>query len=458
VLNAGDLKTFLVSGSVEVTTTASGVQADNIEVSTALSWSSTATLILDAYDSIAVDKPIFVKGEGGLSFVTNDGGTTGTLSFGENGKARFANLSSSLTINRRPYTLVNGIEALAAAIGDDPSGKYAVADDYDASADGDYNGSPIPALLNGTVEGLGNAISNLTITVKADNAQIGLFSGVGTDGAVDDLGLVAVNVKVSGDDDAVGGFAGSNGGSLVGDFIQGNVIGGQLGTTGAYTGGLVGNSSGSISNSHANVSVRAKSRTYVGGLVGAQPGGAIVNSYAVGNVTGQNACTGGLAGYAGTISTSFATGKVTGRNGALGGLAGCGGGGTISNSYATGMSGSRNGGISGGLIGNDLYGGHSGGGITSSYSAGDVSGSKTSILGGFAGEVENSGAATNDYWNVTTSSTNQGVGDGSSSGIAGLTNKQFRSGLPAGFDPAIWAEKHGINGGLPYLLANPPPK
>ena len=30
-------------------------------------------------------------------------------------------------------------------------------------------------------------------------------------------------------------------------------------------------------------------------------------------------------------------------------------------------------------------------------------------------------------------------------------------GLPAGFDPAIWAQSKSINNGFPYLIANPPP-
>lgn len=58
----------------------------------------------------------------------------------------------------------------------------------------------------------------------------------------------------------------------------------------------------------------------------------------------------------------------------------------------------------------------------------------------------------------TTSGTNVGVGKGSSAGVKGMTTSQLQSGLPAGFDPAIWAETTGNNGGLPYLLANPPPK
>ncbi|HEY6578573.1 MAG TPA: hypothetical protein VIY09_04570 [Rhizomicrobium sp.] len=43
-------------------------------------------------------------------------------------------------------------------------------------------------------------------------------------------------------------------------------------------------------------------------------------------------------------------------------------------------------------------------------------------------------------------------------GITGLTTTQLQSGLPQGFDPTVWAENPKINGGLPYLIANPPRK
>ena len=41
-------------------------------------------------------------------------------------------------------------------------------------------------------------------------------------------------------------------------------------------------------------------------------------------------------------------------------------------------------------------------------------------------------------------------------GAVGLTTEQFQSGLPAGFDPNVWAEDSGINGGFPYLITLPP--
>jgi hypothetical protein len=43
-------------------------------------------------------------------------------------------------------------------------------------------------------------------------------------------------------------------------------------------------------------------------------------------------------------------------------------------------------------------------------------------------------------------------------GLACEAGASARSGLPAGFDFTIWAEKKNINNGLPYLIANPPRK
>ena len=40
--------------------------------------------------------------------------------------------------------------------------------------------------------------------------------------------------------------------------------------------------------------------------------------------------------------------------------------------------------------------------------------------------------------------------------ITGETTAQLQAALPSGFDPTIWAESPSINGGLPYLIANPP--
>jgi hypothetical protein len=81
-------------------------------------------------------------------------------------------------------------------------------------------------------------------------------------------------------------------------------------------------------------------------------------------------------------------------------------------------------------------------------------------VGGFLGDDDSGGGLSRDYWDTTTSgitNLSQGAGNiANDPGITGETTTQLQSGLPTGFDPAIWAENPNINGGLPYLIANPP--
>jgi hypothetical protein len=139
---------------------------------------------------------------------------------------------------------------------------------------------------------------------------------------------------------------------------------------------------------------------------------------------------GGLAGYVfAPIRDSYAEGKVYDTVAEAGGLVGFINetvGGMISSSYSTGIPRPRP--------------------------------RKNRPIGGFIGYIYQDATTTsNCYWDTTTSMTDIGVGDsGDDTGITGLTTEQLQSGLPAGFDPAIWAEDATINNGLPYLINNPP--
>ncbi|HEX4078445.1 MAG TPA: hypothetical protein VHX61_06185, partial [Rhizomicrobium sp.] len=113
VLNVSDLETMLASGNVEVTTTGSGkVQANNIDVDAALSWSTANMLSLDAFNAITVNRKISVAGLGGLTLNTPN---NTLLSFEKKGHVVFQNLSSLLTIGGTAYTLVGDIKSLASA-------------------------------------------------------------------------------------------------------------------------------------------------------------------------------------------------------------------------------------------------------------------------------------------------------------------------------------------------------
>jgi hypothetical protein len=78
-LNVGDLEALLASGSVEVSTTGSGVQANNIRIDAPFGWPATSTLALDADESIWIGKPVAISGQGGLTVTTNDGGSGGVF-------------------------------------------------------------------------------------------------------------------------------------------------------------------------------------------------------------------------------------------------------------------------------------------------------------------------------------------------------------------------------------------
>ncbi|MGH6878998.1 MAG: GLUG motif-containing protein, partial [Rhizomicrobium sp.] len=153
--------------------------------------------------------------------------------------------------------------------------------------------------------------------------------------------------------------------------------------------------------------------------------------------------------------SSFAGGTVGLGEGCqyAGGLVGTNYG-TIGNSYATGdvIAGLYET-AGGGLIGWDGNG-EDDSRANDSYSTGTVKGE---YLGGFVGYAD-SGRFKNCDWDTKTSGIASGSGFGNGSGITGLTSHQLRSGLPKGFDSAIWAQDNKINNGFPYLIANPPRK
>ncbi len=64
-------------------------------------------------------------------------------------------MSSGLSIDGTAYTLVNDLPTFIADVFADHKGAYALAGDYDASADGSYSRSPVKTLFFGQVRGAG---------------------------------------------------------------------------------------------------------------------------------------------------------------------------------------------------------------------------------------------------------------------------------------------------------------
>jgi hypothetical protein len=445
VLNVATLNNLLELGDTTVQT-ANG--AENINIRHGFGWAG-ARLTLIAERNVVVKAPIFVAWDG-LTITPNDGGTGGDLLFSSDGRIEFWHPAmSDLVIGGKSYTLVADIKTLAADIAQAPTGFYALASNYDAAIDGAYRSAPIPNTFLGTFEGLGHKISNLTII--GHGKSIGLFAAIGAHpSTVRDVQLKALTIAVKRGGEFVGGLAGKNDGTITHAFAKGRIEGST--DYKHYAGGLVGfnGHSGELADCGAGVAV---SGSVVGGLVGMSTG-SIYNSRAAGRVHGTYLA-GGLAGFARLVGTSYATGDVSVIGGNGGGLEGAGN--DVYNAYATGAVEGDDASAVGGAIGDKELGAQ--GVVATTYALGSIA--RAGTRGGFIGKSTQGSeyVFNDDYWDMDTSNMRQGCGKGQGcAGIFGLADAQMKSGLPTGFDPAIWGQSPKINHGYPYLLANPPPK
>jgi hypothetical protein len=447
-LNATDLANMLASGDVKVVT---GSGAVTITVSSSFSWTSTHRLTLDATYNVSFRAPVEVAGQGAVTIVTNDGGSGGDLLFIGKGHLDFWDLSSNLVINDQSFTLVRKLKGLKSAIIANPAGSFALARSYNAKKDRVYGHAPI-SVFDGIIEGLGNTISNVSVNDKHRHSIVGLISN--NYGTIRDLGLADASINVTGNGPGkAGSLVGENAGTIHNCFATGVVT---AMARGYLLGGLAGQNDGTISHSSAAVAVGGGDPT--GGGLTAVNNGLIEASYATGSVAGSYYL-GSLIGWNfGTVSQSFAIGNIgdslyagglIGRNGTAGQS-----GTQITDVYARGSIGSAFTRVSGGLIGS-----HAVGPITAAYATGVVTIQQGLTPGGLVGE-DFTGAISNSYWDLETShvsNPDQGAGYPlNDPGITGLTTAQLQSGLPAGFDPAIWAQSPSINDGYPYLINNPP--
>jgi hypothetical protein len=450
-LNVADLVTMLSSSDVSV---ASGSKAQDTTVNNALSWSSGHKLTLDSFRNIDFQAALVSEGGGSLTLTPGDGSPGAIVTFSEKGRIAFWDLNSTFVIAGNTFALVGSIATLATAIQSNPSGLFALANDYDAASDGVYPWSPITSEFSGSFVGNGNTIRNLTIHAH-NGAVLGLFQAVR--GAVGALHLVNTDIRAK-SGSAVGSLAAAlfDSAFIYEVSVSGNVSAGPSSTVGGLIGSVVSGTvvdsamSGHVSGSGSDTN----DYSAVGGLVGYAQSGTVANSSSSATVTGGAGWrAGGLIGSNhGTAAVSFATGKVNaGDNGFAGGLIGENLGGSVSNTYATGFTGGGVNSTVGGLIG------HNQGPVATSYSSGAVASGSGNAVGGLIGNDSEAGDLTNTYWDTTTSGQAHGVGnDTSYPGVTGLTTEQFLAGLPGGFDPAVWAERANINSGLPYLLAWPP--
>lgn len=263
-----------------------------------------------------------------------------------------------------------------------------------APATGDPR-NPQRLFFTGTFEGKNHTIKNLTI--HADGGEwLGLFGEIGEGGRVCNLTLDGVHITGA---SRAGALAGWNTGTVDHCASTGSIFGDWM------AGGLVGQNGGGIDHSHSTVYIQGDDESFaLGGLVGTQMEGAIVDCHASGKVSAskEGHAVGGLVGsldaVEATIANCWASGNISSgqESEGVGGLVGSVMmGGIIKECYATGhiLCGDRSR-DAGGLIG--FFSGQA---VTNCYAAGNVTGgASTSSLGGLVGSASPMrGTITNCY-------------------------------------------------------------
>lgn len=225
-----------------------------------------------------------------------------------------------------PYQ-IGSAEELASLGGRSFSGKsYRLTQDIDME---NVPMQPIKEFADGTFDGDGHTISNLTISAASGNA--GLFAETRSRAVIKDIILDNVSVTLTGGSYAgVGGLIGKITGSTT---IQGCGVSGAVtysGSSYGYVGGLVGYFNGkcTIKESYSRAKIENKSSnssSTAGGFLGQTSGNytlSVTDCYASGDVTAAGGRAGGFTGYVycsnrnkHTYENCYAAGTVTASTG-----------------------------------------------------------------------------------------------------------------------------------------------
>ena len=385
VLNVDDLSALLATTDVSVRS--EGIALQDIEVLSPLTWASTHALNIESNNAIYMRNVITIEGTAHLALNHNGG-----IIFDRKGAVHYWDMASGFSINGANYTLVNSVASLAAAVEKHPKGLIAFANDYNAKQDSQVHTVPVSREFAGTLEGLGNKISNFAIWDTTENI-IALFKALKPKGVIENFGMTNVNVLAENTfNNVAAGLVGYNAGTIYNCYVDGGTVRTDFRGT---LGGLVAQNYGGVFQSWANVSVEGAQIAEVGGLIG-NAHGRVQDVYAIGRViAGDQSDVGGLIGY------NF---------------------GHVKHGYATGH----------------------------------VSGGQNARVGGLMGTTQLPVRQT--YWNTETSGTQFGIGGTNIEGITGLTTAELQAELPKGFALGTWALDAKINGGMPFLVTNPPRK
>ena len=417
--SATTINNALKTTNVALTTTATiasgaGLQqsgAGDIIINAALTWNSTKSLTLTAYNAVNIKAAI--SGLSGSLIINSSGGTSGATASVRVGSFELQagnwvqNVSTLPTFAAAKNFVISGGNFLRAkggagttaspylltdiyglqGVGSLLSTRFALANDISATVTSAWNAgagfTPIgnaSAKFFGTIDGKGFAINGLTINRPDATGPIGLVGVLGAIGnnygEVKNLTLASATISGNSQVGAIVGLM--DNGILNSVSAAGTVTG-----AGSAVGGLVGQiNSGGLYTSDSSVTVSGNDK--VGGLLGVNMTGLVDHSRASGNVTSAADYVGGLVGYigdkTGTVDTSSASGDGTSTGGDyLGGLVGANDGGRILTSSSSSNVTSVDGSYIGGLVGSNV------GTVQFSNASGSVLGINGSDIGGLVG-------------------------------------------------------------------------
>lgn len=367
-MTGSQLSNFLNNTDITIQSVDGGTAGNgDIFVNDSVAWSSGNTLELFAERNIEINASIDAsQGAGGkLTLLYGQGAVAAgnTAYYRINAPASLQagqNFSSQLGSDGATRTF-NVITDAITLQNINSSSDYALGAGIDLSAI--PNWTPLGS-YQGTFEGLGNTIANLTVNT-ANNA--GLFASLSANGTIQNLTLA--NVDITGVD-FVGAVAGYLSGRLNNVRIEGSVTGND------FVGGVAGMANSGNSSKLASLeavvtNITVTGNNYVGGLVGSNAFSLIHRSASSGTVTGVQ------------------------RVGGLVGLSDAGGGNTLSgitHSYSTAT-------VYGEAAVGGLVGYLTRSKLESSYASNSVSlinGSSSAMIGGLLG----SGSALNSWYNI----------------------------------------------------------
>ena len=358
----------------------------NIPVATLQNWLSTGNVVLGSY-YVTINSAVTWSANTRLTLGSNFNcqislyagitatGDTASVSLCNNaalylwgnkyGAVTMTGANPAVRINNSDYTVINQESQLTNIAA---TGKYALTQSFALTST--YTSAVRPITFTGELEGLGNSISGMDITVGAAG-NYGFFSTLGAGSAVRNFFLKDVNIRNSTANiqKRIGSLAGAvtatSGTTTVSRVYATGFISDTAVTGSAEIGGIIGGSTaGTLTMSGVNNMVSLKTsapQSAVGGILGANVAtfnstagtGSTVNisqSWNSGDIRRSDSVTyfgaGGIMGVhlgtAATLTNNYSTGKVestgTGAGVSVGGILGVSSGtnlATVSNSFTS---------------------------------------------------------------------------------------------------------------------------